>query len=297
VTLPVASSSKAFLSAVQLAVSEPRFLDFAFEAITGDVPWPKAYGGDLLAQACTAAVATVDDGKTLHSMHSYFLRPADVGQPLRYEVENVRNGRGYSTRQVRAYQHGKELFRGLASFHLQEEGDEFAPPVPSYPSPETLPTAADYLAVTPEAGHLDPEVARYWGAERSFDIRHVPTPIYVATEATPASRQAVWLRSFDRLPDDPGIHAAALAYVSDYTILEPTMRALEMSWSDPGLVTASLDNSIWFHRQARVDEWLLYVQEAVTAQHSRGLNFGRFFDREGRLIATIAQEGMLRKGP
>jgi acyl-CoA thioesterase-2 len=266
-------------------------LDRAFVASPQYVPWPKAYGGDMVAQAAAAATATVDDDRPLHSMHSYFLRPVDIGTDVRYEVEVVRDGRGYSTRHVRAFQSGKAVYLCVASFAVREHGDEHQPVMPEVTAPEDLPSSAEYLA------EHEGDAAAYWSNGRSFDHRHVPGPVYVRVEGARVAHQAVWVRAFDRLADDPALHRTALAYVCDYTILEPMLRVLGVSWSEPGLVTASLDHAMWFHRDARADDWLLYAQEVGSLQHGRGLGIGRFFDREGRLVATVAQEGLIRLTP
>jgi acyl-CoA thioesterase II len=241
----------------------------------------------------------VTDGKTLHSMHSYFLRPADIGAAVRYEVEVLRDGRGYSTRQVRGYQNGKPLYVCLANFAAGEPGGSFAAEfAEELPDPESLPSSADYLADR-SGGTMTEESKAYWSAGRSFDMRHVPGPVYLAVEGERAPHQAVWLKPFDPLRPVEGLTGAqrdlaALAYMCDYTILEPILRVLDLPWAEPGLVTASLDHAMWFHREAPVDDWLLYVQEAVAADGGRGLGSGRFFTRDGRHLATVAQEGMIR---
>jgi acyl-CoA thioesterase-2 len=227
----------------------------------------------------------------MNSMHSYFMRPANIGEPVRYEVERLRDGRGYSTRQVRGYQDGKVIFVGLASFHADEDGEEFALAAPGgVPAPEGLPSSAEVLA------GVDGPAAEYWSSGRSFDMRHVPGPVYVEVDGETVAHQAVWVKSFDALPDDPQLHRVALAYVCDYTILEPLLRSQSLAWADAGLVTASLDHAIWFHRDGRMDDWVLYAQEAVSSQRSRGLAIGRFYSRDGTLLATVAQEGMIRSG-
>jgi acyl-CoA thioesterase-2 len=161
--------------------------------------------------------------------------------------------------------------------------------MPDVPAPESLPSAADVLA------DRDDEASRYWAGGRSIDHRHVPGPIYLAVEGEPLPHQAVWLRSFDALPDDENLHRAALAYACDYTILEPALRSLSTPWAQHGLVTASLDHSMWFHRFGRIDEWILYAQELDSLQSNRALNLGRFFTRSGVHLATVAQEGMIRR--
>lgn len=285
------ATSQAFLKAIELTPTEPEFFDDAFIATPQYVPWPKAYGGDIVAQATAAAIRSMADGKTMNSMHSYFMRPANILEPVRYEVERLRDGRSYSTRQVRGFQDGKAIFAAFASFHAAEPGEEFAVSAPAgLPNPEDLPSTADVLA-----GVAGP-AAEYWSSGRSFDLRHVPSPLYLRASGDQVPHQAVWVKAFDRLPDDPELHRVALAYVCDYTILEPLLRNQALAWADAGLVTASLDHSIWFHRDGRMDDWVLYAQEAISTQRSRGLALGKFYSRAGELLATVAQEGMIRPG-
>ncbi|NGY64786.1 acyl-CoA thioesterase II [Lentzea sp. NEAU-D13] len=292
-------TSAIFTEAITLEKAEPEHFDLAFTAVTQPCPWPKAYGGDLVAAAAAAAMRSVTDGKTMHSMHSYFLRPADIGAQVRYEVELLRDGRGYSTRQVRGYQNGKPLYVCLANFAAGEPGGSFAAEfVAELPAPEALPSSADYLAER-SGGTMTEESKAYWSGGRSFDMRHVPGPVYLAVDGERVPHQAVWIKPFDPLRPVEGLtdaqrDLAALAYVCDYTILEPVLRVLDLPWAQPGLVTASLDHAMWFHRQGPLDDWLLYVQEAVAADSGRGLGSGRFFTRDQRHLATVAQEGMIR---
>jgi acyl-CoA thioesterase-2 len=295
------ATSEVVTTALTLTSIEPERFDEAFVAFTQPCPWPKAYGGDLVGQAAVAAMRSVADDRVLHSMHSYFLRPADIEGEVRYEVERLRDGRRYSTRQVRAYQSGKVLYVALASFHLGEAGGEYNAVVPDgFPEPESLPSASGYLLDEPPGtGTMTVESKAYWSAGRGFDLRHVPGPVYLRVEGDRLPHQAVWVKPFDELRPTDGmtrsqLDVAALAYVCDYTILEPILRVLDRPWAQPGLVTASLDHAIWFHRPGSVNDWLLYVQEAVAADAGRGLGTGRFFTRDGRHLATVAQEGMLR---
>lgn len=288
------STSETFLRAIELTRVPAQVADEAYEATTQYVPWPKSYGGDMVAQSAAAMMRSVEAGRTLHSMHSYFMRPVDIGATVRYEVEHLRDGRGYSTRSVRGHQNGKPVFAAMGSFHAREEGPDYQPASPADVEPESLRSAAEVLA------NVHSPAAEYWSTGRSFDMRHVPGPVYVDVEGETQAHQAVWVKAFERLPDMSGEHAtadlhrAALAYVCDYTILEPLLRVHDLHWSSPGLTTASLDHSMWFHRDGRADEWVLYAQEAVSTQNNRGLALGRFFDRQGRLLATVAQEGMIR---
>ncbi|MGY5056913.1 acyl-CoA thioesterase [Streptomyces sp. 900105755] len=294
-----APTSAIVTAALTLKPAPPEHFDLAFTATTQPCPWPKAYGGDLVAQAAAAAMRSVTDGKTLHSMHSYFLRPADIGAEVRYEVEVLRDGRGYSTRQVRGYQNGKVLYVCLANFAAGEPGSAFQAEFPAdVPDPESLPGTAEYLAERTGGTMTDGSKA-YWSGGRGFDMRHLPGPVYLTVDGARLPHQAVWVRPFDALRPVEGLtdaqrDLAALAYVCDYTILEPVLRVLGLAWADPGLVTASLDHAMWFHRPAPVGDWLLYAQEAEAAEAGRGLGSGRFFTRDHRHLATVVQEGMIR---
>jgi acyl-CoA thioesterase-2 len=281
-------TSETFLKAIELTAVPAQSLDEAYEATPQYVPWPKAYGGDMVAQAAAAMMRSVDADRSLHSMHSYFMRPVEIGMPVRYEVERLRDGRGYSTRSVRGHQNGKAVYAAMGSFQVPEDGPEFQPTAPSAVEPESLRSAAEVLQ------GVEGPAAEYWSSKRSFDMRHIPGPVYLQVEGESVPHQAIWVRAFEQLPDDADLHRAALAYVCDYTILEPLLRVNGLHWSSPGLATASLDHSMWFHRDGRADGWVLYAQEAVSGQSNRGLALGRFFDRQGRLLATVAQEGMIR---
>jgi len=293
------ASSAIVTAALSLRPTTAEHFDLAFTAVTQPCPWPKAYGGDLVAQAAVAAMRSVTDGKTLHSMHSYFLRPADIGAEVRYEVEVLRDGRGYSTRQVRGYQNGKPVYVSLANFAAGEPGAVFAAELAdAVADPEDLPSSAEYLDGR-EGGTMTELSKAYWSGGRGFDLRHVPGPVYLEVDGGREPHQAVWIKPFDPLRpvdglDDAQRDLAALAYLCDYTILEPVLRVLGLAWADPGLVTASLDHAMWFHRQARLDDWLLYVQDAAAAESGRGLGTGRFYRRDRRHLATVAQEGMIR---
>ncbi|WP_028637272.1 acyl-CoA thioesterase [Nocardioides sp. URHA0032] len=304
-TAPVHGTSAVVTDALALTEVEPEHFDVAFTATTQPCPWPKAYGGDMVAQAAAAAMRTVTDGKTLHSMHSYFLRPLDIGAEARYEVELLRDGRGYSTRQVRGYQNGKPVYVCLGGFAAGDpDADEFAPDAPlDVPDPESLPSSASYLEPVPPGGEtmMTEESKAYWSGGRSFDMRHVPGPVYVRVEGERVPHQALWVKPFDPLRPVAGLadeqrDLAALAYVCDYTILEPVLRVLDLPWAQHGLVTASLDHAMWFHRAPgrALDGWLLYTQEAESAGSGRGLGRGRFFTPDGRHVATVLQEGMIR---
>ncbi|MEN9747377.1 MAG: hypothetical protein RLZZ603_69 [Actinomycetota bacterium] len=260
------------------------------------MPHGRVFGGQVLAQSLVAAQRTVDvtpehpQERVPHSLHGYFLRPGDINQPISFSVDRLRDGRSFSTRRVQAFQNGLPIFSMIVSFQEHDPGLEHQTPMPiGIPDPETLPSAASLIGENPHP------VAQYWAKARPFDLRHVGSPIYfdVAAEDR-VPHQAVWLKALGTLPADPNLHRAALAYVSDYTILESIYRAHGIAWTHPGLKSASLDHAMWFHREPKVDEWLLYVQESPSAQGGRGLALGRIFTREGLLVASVAQEGMVR---
>lgn len=252
------------------------------------MPHGRVFGGQVLAQSLVAATRTVDE-RHVHSLHGYFLRPGDINLPITFSVDRLRDGRSFSTRRVQAYQKGEPIFSMIASFQAENPGLEHQDSFPAdIPDPETLPSAAELIGENPHP------VAQYWAKARPFDMRHVGSPIYFTVEGKPVAHQAVWLKALGELPDDPQLHTAALAYASDYSILESIYRAHGIAWSHPGLKSASLDHAMWFHRQAKVDQWMLYVQESPSAQGGRGLALGRIFNREGQLLATVAQEGMVR---
>lgn len=253
------------------------------------MPTGRVFGGQILAQAAIASGQTLPDDRVLHSMHAYFLRSGDLTQPVEYAVQVLRDGRSFSQRSVLASQSGKPILTVTVSFQRRDAGIEHQEPLAvDVPDPEDLPTAASLLADAP------PIAQTAFDGYRAFDIRHIPSPIYLSVKGPTTSHQAVWFRTLGTMPDDPVLHRAALAYASDYTILEPIMRRHRISWIHPGLNLASLDHAMWFHRDARVDEWLLYVQSSPSAQGGRGLAEGRIYDRNRRLIATVAQEGMIR---
>lgn len=253
------------------------------------MPHGRVYGGQVLAQSLISAAKTVPADRSIHSLHGYFLRPGDISLGVDYSVDVLRDGRSFSTRRVQGLQNGEPIFSMIASFQVHDPGLEHQVEFPGdIPDPETLPSAADLMGANPHP------VAQYWAKARPFDMRHVGSPIYFKVEGEPVAHQAVWIKSLGNLPDETVLHQAALAYASDYTILESIYRRHGIAWSHPGLNSASLDHAMWFHREARADQWLLYVQESPSAQGGRGLALGRIFTTDGRLIATVAQEGMVR---
>ena len=262
-----------------------------FEGPSQWMPHGRIYGGQVLAQSLVAATKTIDtEGiRNIHSLHGYFLRPGDIELPIVFSVDRLRDGRSFSTRRVQAFQNDLPIFSMIASFQDTDPGLDHQDDFPqNIPDPESLPTAAELL------GESEHPVVQYWAKARPFDLRHVTAPIFFKVEGEHVAHQAVWIKSLGELPDDQNIHRAAIAYASDYTILESIYRRHGIAWAHPGLKSASLDHAMWFHRDGRADEWMLYVQESPSAQGGRGLALGRLFNRQGQLLATVAQEGMVR---
>ncbi|MET1043793.1 MAG: acyl-CoA thioesterase II [Microbacteriaceae bacterium] len=257
-----------------------------FRGPSVSMPHGRVFGGQVLAQSITAAMRTVDESRVIHSIHGYFLRPGDDKQHIDFGVDRIHDGRSFSTRRAQAYQNGRPILSLIASFQTEDGGLDHQWTMPEgVPEPESLPGIAEQLA------SLNSELANRAIAAAAFDLRHVPSR--AGADGAPTI-QAVWMRALDDLPDDPNLHRAALAYGSDYTLLEPVLRRHGIPWLTEGLRIASLDHAMWWHRFARADEWLLYVQESPSASGGRGLAQGRMFTRDGILVASVAQEGMIR---
>ncbi|MCW4384726.1 acyl-CoA thioesterase II [Salinibacterium sp. SYSU T00001] len=252
-------------------------------------PGGRVFGGQVLAQSVVAATRTVPEDRTIHSLHGYFLRPGDATKPITFSVARIHDGRSFTARNVQCYQDGVPIMSLIGSFQQEDAGLDHQIDMPTdLPEPESLPTTAEVLR------GVDHPMARNWSERRAFDMRHVPSPIYLSVEGERVDHQAVWMKATSPLPDDPGIHRAALAYASDYSLLEPILRRHGVPWVTPGLKMASLDHAMWWHRFGRVDEWMLYVQESPNAIGGRGLSLGRIYRRDGALMASVAQEGMVR---
>lgn len=254
--------------------------------------WQRVYGGQVLGQALVAAARTVDGERPAHSLHAYFLLPGDPHNPIVYSVERVRDGGSFSTRRVTAIQHGATMFVMSASFHKAERGFEHAAPMPDVPPPEAVPGAADIVM-----RHIDrfPEFIRdYWTKERPIEIRPVDMDRYLSREPRPPI-QNIWMRANGRLPDDPKLHQCVLAYASDFTLLDTALLAHGKVMFDADIQLASLDHAMWFHQPFRADEWLLFSQESPSASGARGFSQGNVFARNGRLVASITQEGLMRQ--
>jgi len=256
-----------------------------------DIGGTSVFGGQVLGQALSAAEQTVE-GRAAHSMHAYFLRPGDMQQPIIYEVERIRNGRSFSTQRVVALQHGRPIFNMAASFQISEPGVEHQAQMPQLPGPEGLP---DKTELGKRAAQTAPDAVRqYLTHRRTIEIRPIDPVDPLQPEVRPPQR-AVWLRVPCSLPDNPAIHRAALAYASDYSLLGTALLPHGLSFLQRQVQAASLDHAMWFHREFRVDEWLLYVMDSPSASNARGLSRGSFFSRDGKLVASVAQEGLMRK--
>jgi len=269
--------------------SEARTHEDIFTGPAIATPHGRAFGGQVLGQGLVAAGATVPEERGLHSMHGYFLRPGDAGRRMTFEVARLYDGRSFSTRRTQVYQNGDVIMSMIASFQEPAEGLEHQAPydIAAVPAPETFP------AVWDKYGHLADGGRASWVLNRPFDLRYVDPDILLAVEE-PASTQRVWLRSREAVDGSQLLHSAALALASDYLLIEPLLRKHGIPWATPGMKAASLDHAMWFHRPFRVDDWLLYVLETPTSQAGRGLSTGRFYDRSGELVASVAQEAMLR---
>ncbi|WP_423923393.1 acyl-CoA thioesterase [Frigoribacterium sp. 2-23] len=262
------------------------------DVFTGTSQWDpmgRVFGGQVMAQSLVAAQRSIGASRTVHSLHAYFLRPGDLTIPITFTVDRIHDGRSFATRRTQASQDGVPILSMIASFQTPDDGLDHQIDMPAdLPEPDDVASDTSYLE------GVDHPIARSWARDRPFDMRHVPSPVFFSVEGQQVAHQAVWMRATGTLPDDLDIHRAALLYASDYTILESVYRRHGVPMVTPGLKAASLDHAMWWHRDGRVDEWLLYVQESPNAIGGRGLALGRIYDRSGRLLASIAQEGMIR---
>lgn len=265
--------------------------DSAFRGRSQVVGPQRVFGGQVAAQALVAAGRTVDPGRQVHSLHGYFVRPGDPTEPIDYRVESIRDGRSFSVRRSVALQDDQPIFFMSASFHRFEEGLDHQGTAPrDVPPPDEVPTMAERLARYPDRLGI-------WSLiPRPIDVRYVGEPGWVAPGDRPADpHQRVWMRFDGKLPDDPVLHACALAYASDLTLLDSVLSMHGEVWGPGGLVGASLDHALWFHRPFRADEWFLYDCWSPSASGARGLATGRLFTAQGRHIGTAVQEGLLRR--
>jgi acyl-CoA thioesterase II len=264
-----------------------------FRGRSPQVGWQRVFGGQVIGQALVAACRTVDvAGRPPHSLHAYFLLPGDPKVPIIYEVDRIRDGKSFTTRRVVAIQHGEAIFTMAVSFHRDEPGMSHQANMPAVPRPEELPDESEIKArVLP----LMPDpVRRYYERERPIEWRPVELDRYLGKRIADG-RFHVWIRATGRLPDEPAIHQCVLAYASDMLLLDSALIPHGRTVFEKTLMAASLDHALWFHRPFRADEWLLYAHDSPNLSGSRGLSRGLIFARDGTLVASVAQEGLLRE--
>jgi acyl-CoA thioesterase II len=262
-----------------------------YRGLSPQVGWQRVFGGQVIGQALVAANRTVE-GRAAHSLHAYFLRAGDPAVPIIYEVDRIRDGGSFSTRRVVAIQHGHAIFSMAASFHKEEEGLEHQMAMPDVPPPENLPSEAELKEKLIE--RVPAPVKAYWQAERPIEIRPVDLSRYFSRDKHGPS-QLVWIKATGTLGDNPALHQCVLAYASDFTLLDTALIAHGRFVFDPNLMLASLDHAVWFHEPFRADEWLLYAQDSPSSGASRAFCRGTLFTRDGRLVASTAQEGLVRE--
>lgn len=263
-----------------------------FRGNSPQVGWQRVFGGQVIGQALIAAQRTVDSARHVHSLHGYFMRPGDPTIPIIYEVDRMRDGSSFNTRHVLAKQHGKAIFSLLASFQIEESGLDYQMPMPEgLPLPEQLMGDRDipelYLNAAPA------NVRRYWEQDRPVELKPVSMTHYFSREKLPPA-QHVWVRARGIVPDDRALQAAILAYLSDMTLLDTSLHPHGRTIFDRDIQVASLDHSMWFHRPFRMDDWLLYTQDTPSSSGARGFNRGSLYTRDGVLVASVAQEGLIR---
>jgi acyl-CoA thioesterase-2 len=267
-----------------------RLEDNLYRGVSPELSPQRVFGGQVAAQALTAAGRTVPSERRVHSLHAYFLRPGNPRQPIVYQVDRARDGVSFTTRRVVAIQHGKPIFTMSASFQVDEPGVDHAEPMPSVPPPESLPTYAERIAPFKDRMAV-------WGQiPRPFDVRYVDDPPWESRLTGPqiGAHSRVWFRTDGVLPDDDLLHVCLLAYLSDLTLLYSVLKTHALSFEFDNIQLASLDHAMWFHRPFRVDDWLLYDSRSPSASGARGLGTGHFFARDGRMLATVVQEGLVR---
>lgn len=278
------------VSAGLAALTLRRLGDTSFEGDSLPMPGGRVFGGQVLAQALLAAGATVDDDRPAHSLHGYFLRPGDATKPISFEVEILRDGRSFSARRTHAIQNGKPILSMIASFQEAQEGPEHSVTMPEVPAPDQVASGVDVLA--PVREH---PTAAFWLESAPFDVRHIEGSIFVKPDDKPKHFQTAWMRVRQPIGEaSPLMHQALMAFGSDQVVMEPLLRRHGLGWGARDFSFASLDHAMWWHRPARADEWLLFVQDSPTAQGARGLTGAWVFSEDGRLVASVAQEAMIR---
>jgi acyl-CoA thioesterase II len=274
---------------LQLLKLEPLEVNL-FRGESRDVGAPQVFGGQVLGQALTAAAATVE-GRVVHSLHAYFLRRGDCNAPIIYQVDRSLDGHSFTNRRVVAIQHGAQIFNMTASFQVEESGYDHQLEMPQVPPPESLPDPAPPAALLEK---LPDKVRRFFGQPRPFEFRMVQPVDYLNPRPAPPLRQ-IWVRAVAALGDDEMLHRRLLAYVSDFFLLDTATLPHGTSFLKPSLIMATIDHAMWFHRPLRLDEWLLCAMDSPSASGARGFARASIFARDGRLVASAAQEGLIRQ--
>ncbi len=269
-----------------------RLEDNLFRGPSRDIGTNRVFGGQVLGQAIKAAQNTIEENRNIHSLHAYFLREGDHNSPIIYEVDRSRDGRSFSARRVVAIQHGRPIFTLSASFQLEEDGLDYGVRMPEVPEPDDLASVREY-----ETRHMEilPEkIQRLMTLSAPFDLKPVDFDEHPDRDRVMPCRH-FWIKTVDELPLEPQLHRSILAYVSDYGLLTTCLVPHGLHMFDTRLIMASIDHAMWFHRPFRMDQWLLYSCEAMSTSNARGLAKGHFFKRDGTLIASTTQEGLVRQ--
>ncbi|MFV0426419.1 MAG: acyl-CoA thioesterase [Beutenbergiaceae bacterium] len=286
---PEPAPLEAVLAALDLAPEDDHtFIGDSLPQLHGRV-----YGGQVLAQALVAAQRTLppqNSDRLVHSLHGYFLRPGDLDQPITFAVESLRDGGSFSARRTHALQAGQPILSMIASFQTTQAGVDHASAMPQVPAPQELASSVVLF------DSLDHPAARFFYRHGAFDLRHIGRSLFLAPDPEPRPQQALWMRARGQVPDHQPLQRALLAYACDQVMLEPVLRMHGAHWRAPGSSIASLDHAMWWHRDVDLNSWLLYVQDSPSAQGGRGLGRASVFGADGHLVATIAQEGMVRLG-
>jgi acyl-CoA thioesterase II len=287
-----ATPRKALLADLIRVLSLERLEQNLFRGASRDIGTAQVFGGQVIAQALCAASRTVAE-RSVHSLHAYFLRRGDVGAPIVYQVENARDGATFSSRRVSATQHGEEILNMAISFQRPEKGFDYQLVMPDVPPPENLPSA--HMLADDTGMRLPDKLRKVLARDKPFDFRFVD-PLHFMPSVDGQCVQHLWFRAVGRLPNESSLHSCLLAYVSDYYLLSTAMRACGTDLSGNAALAISIDHAIWFHRPARLDEWLLYSIDSPSASGARGFTRASIFTRTGQLVASTAQEGLMRAG-
>lgn len=266
-----------------------------FRGQSQDLGWGRVFGGQVLGQALSAAVQTVPAERHVHSLNAYFLRPGDVKRPILYQVDCIRDGGSFTTRRIVAVQNGAAIFNMAASFQVEEQGFEHQDEMPPAPAPETLAEESERYKAYIES--LPPKRRDELMAVWPIELKPVEVEDDSMHPSKEPPRRMVWLKARGQLPATPSLHAYLLAYASDFSFMTTSLKPHGVTWLTPKIQLASLDHVMWFHRPLRIDDWLLHVMDSPSATSARGLVRGQVFDRAGRLVASTAQEGLIRRAP